>query len=193
MTKVHQFRFVLYPLPPSQMISDAFPVAQMVKNLRAMQETQIWSLGQKDPLEKGMNGNPLQYACLQNPHGQRSLASCSLWHHKELDTIDDSDFHFLLGKWSPPSSQAEQTQKCRWISIPPGNTQVMGLESQYIKGSSIHPFNRLVRFTLYYSIENLKMTEDSWSSLKNTKFYNTLLYWLSLYFIAPSLSHLLIS
>ena len=29
-------------------------VAQMVKNLSAMQETWVWSLGQKDPLEKGM-------------------------------------------------------------------------------------------------------------------------------------------
>ena len=25
------------------------------------------------------NGNPLQYSCLENPHGQRSLASYSLW------------------------------------------------------------------------------------------------------------------
>ena len=29
-------------------------VAQMVKNLPAMQETQVWSLGWEDPLEKGM-------------------------------------------------------------------------------------------------------------------------------------------
>ena len=38
-------------------------VVQMVKNLPAMQETQIRSLGWKDPLEKG-NGYPLQYSCL---------------------------------------------------------------------------------------------------------------------------------
>ena len=29
-------------------------VAQMVKNLLTMQETQVWSLGQEDPLEKKM-------------------------------------------------------------------------------------------------------------------------------------------
>ena len=29
-------------------------MAQMVKNLPAMQETQVWYLGQEDPLEKGM-------------------------------------------------------------------------------------------------------------------------------------------
>ena len=28
--------------------------AQMVRNLPAMQETQLWSLGWKDPLEEGM-------------------------------------------------------------------------------------------------------------------------------------------
>ena len=32
----------------------AFLVAQMVKNLPAMQETQVQSLGQEDLLEKGM-------------------------------------------------------------------------------------------------------------------------------------------
>ena len=31
-----------------------FPIAQMVKNLPARQETQVQSLGQEDPLEKEM-------------------------------------------------------------------------------------------------------------------------------------------
>ena len=31
-----------------------YQVAQLVKDLPAMQETQVWSLGQEDPLEKGM-------------------------------------------------------------------------------------------------------------------------------------------
>ena len=33
------------------------------------------------------NGNPLQYSCLEEneSHGQRSLAGCSPWGHKELD------------------------------------------------------------------------------------------------------------
>ena len=33
---------------------EIFPVAQMVKNLPAMQETWVRSLGQEDPLEKGL-------------------------------------------------------------------------------------------------------------------------------------------
>ena len=40
-------------------IPEAFLVAQMVKNLPAMQETQLWSPGEG-------NGNPLQYSCLEN-------------------------------------------------------------------------------------------------------------------------------
>ena len=31
-------------------------------------------------------GNPLQYSCLENPHGQRSLEGYSPWGHKESDT-----------------------------------------------------------------------------------------------------------
>ena len=40
-------------------------VAQTVKNLPAMQETWVQSLGQESP-GKG-HGNPLQYSCLENP------------------------------------------------------------------------------------------------------------------------------
>ena len=39
---------------------------RMVKNLPAMQETQVRSLGQEDPLEEEM-ASPLQYSCLGNP------------------------------------------------------------------------------------------------------------------------------
>ena len=34
----------------------------------------------------GGHGNPLQYSCLENPHGQRGLAGYSLCGHKESDT-----------------------------------------------------------------------------------------------------------
>ena len=44
-------------------------MAQRVKNLCAMQETQeiqVWSLGWEDPLEEEKS-NPLWYSCLKNP------------------------------------------------------------------------------------------------------------------------------
>ena len=43
----------------------ALVVAQIVKNLPAMQETRVQSLGWED-LGEG-SGNPLQYSCLENP------------------------------------------------------------------------------------------------------------------------------
>ena len=39
---------------------------RIVKNRPAMQETQVRSLGQEDPLEEEM-ASPLQYSCLGNP------------------------------------------------------------------------------------------------------------------------------
>ena len=44
-------------------------------------------LGWEDPLEEGM-ANPVQYSCLENPHGQRSLAGYSSWGCKESDTTE---------------------------------------------------------------------------------------------------------
>ena len=41
-------------------------VAQTVKNMPAMQETQVQSLGQEDPLEREIATHS-QYSCLGNP------------------------------------------------------------------------------------------------------------------------------
>ena len=35
----------------------------------------------------GEHGNPLEYSCLENPHGQRSLAGYSTWGGKESDIV----------------------------------------------------------------------------------------------------------
>ena len=62
-------------------------VAQMVKNLPAMRDTWVQSLGWEDPLEGG-HGNPLQYSCLENPYGEQSLAGYSPWYRKESDRTE---------------------------------------------------------------------------------------------------------
>ena len=38
-------------------------------------------------------GYPLQYSCLENPHGQRSLAGYSPWGCKELDMTERLSTH----------------------------------------------------------------------------------------------------
>ena len=58
-------------------------VARTVKNLPAMQETWVQSLGQEDPLEKGMATHSVFLP--EESHGQRSLGGYSPWGCKESD------------------------------------------------------------------------------------------------------------
>ena len=50
------------------------------------------------------NGIPLQYSCLENPHGWRSLVGNSPPGRKELDMIER--FHFHFQRWTTDSQQA---------------------------------------------------------------------------------------
>ena len=61
-----------------------FPIAQMVKNLPARQETWVQSLGQEDPWRRKWQSTAVFLP--GESHGQRSLAGYSPWGHKELDT-----------------------------------------------------------------------------------------------------------
>ena len=71
-------------------------VAQMVKNLPAMQETMVQSLGQEDPPGEG-NGNPLQYSCLENPmDGGAWRATVLGLQRVQHDWATNISFHFQL-------------------------------------------------------------------------------------------------
>ena len=58
---------------------------QLKKNFKVLLKLQLDGLGRSPG---GRHGNPLQYSCRENPHGQRSLVGYSPWGHKELDTTD---------------------------------------------------------------------------------------------------------
>ena len=57
----------------------------MVKNppANAGDMSSILELGRSSG---GGHGNPLQYSCLENPHGQKSLVDYNPWDHKESNT-----------------------------------------------------------------------------------------------------------
>ena len=59
-----------------------FPDGSVIQKPTALQEVQIWSLGQEDPLEKerATHSSVLSWEI----HGQRSLAGYSLWGHKRV-------------------------------------------------------------------------------------------------------------
>ena len=61
-------------------------VAQLVKNLPAMQETQVWSLGEEDPLEKGRATHSSILA--GESCGQRSPVSYSPRGLKQIDMTE---------------------------------------------------------------------------------------------------------
>ena len=61
-------------------------MAQTVKNLSAMQEARVKSLGWEYPLGKGVA--TLSVFLPGEFHGQRSLAGYSSWGHKESDTTE---------------------------------------------------------------------------------------------------------
>ena len=58
-------------------------MAQQVKNPPVMQETQVQSQGQADPLEKEMASTSVFLP--EKSHGQRNLVGYSPWGHKESD------------------------------------------------------------------------------------------------------------
>ena len=62
------------------------PSGSVVKNPPAMQEIQVWSLHQEDPLEK--KWQPTLVFLPGKSHGQRSLVSYSPWGRKELYTTE---------------------------------------------------------------------------------------------------------
>ena len=49
-------------------------------------------------------GNPLQYSCRENPHGQRILEGCSPWGRKESDTTEGlstaQDHCIIFPEWT---------------------------------------------------------------------------------------------
>ena len=60
-------------------------MTQMIKNLPTVQETQVQSLGQEDPLG---NGYPLQYSCLENSTDRGTWWATVHGGHKELDMTE---------------------------------------------------------------------------------------------------------
>ena len=64
-------------------------VAQRVKNLPAMQETWVQSLGWEDPLEESMATRSSIHSCLENPHEQRRLVGYSPWGPQSQTWLSD--------------------------------------------------------------------------------------------------------
>ena len=78
------------------------------------------------------HGNPFQYSCLENPHGQKSLAGYSPWGHKESDTTEQ--LSTAPEKWA---SLVAQTVK-NLPAMLEARVQSLGWEDPLEKGMATH-------------------------------------------------------
>ena len=72
-----------------QLVDEVFPSGSDGKE-SACNSGDLGSILELGRSPGGGHGNSLQYACLENPHGQRSLAGYCPWGHKESDTTKHS-------------------------------------------------------------------------------------------------------
>ena len=84
-------------------------MAILVKNLPAMWETWVQSLGWEDPLEKGMGTHSSIPAW--ESQGQRSLVGCSPRGRKESDTTEWPP----LSLWAFPKTPCSQMNKTNFL------------------------------------------------------------------------------
>ena len=90
-----------------------FPIGSVVNNLPAIQETQVWSLGQEDPLEKKMGTHSGSLAWeipwTEEPGGLQSMGS------QELETTEwlNHRRHYIPGR----PAQMRRDELCVWLRI----------------------------------------------------------------------------
>ena len=104
-----------FPMGNSWLFKPRNPVAQMVKNLPAMQETWVRSLGQEDPLEKGMAIHSSILAWWI-PWTDK-LAGYSPWGCKQSDTTEDWHYQVHWPEGRPVHTHpAGRPREVVWLS-----------------------------------------------------------------------------
>ena len=91
-------------------------VAQMIRNLPAMQETRVWLLGWENPLERGMLPTliflPVEF------HWQRSMMGHSPWSCKKSDMIEWLTYFLFLILCSCWSDRRCRSAARYWTTSP---------------------------------------------------------------------------
>ena len=115
------------------------------------------------------HGNPLQYSCLENPHGLRRLAGYCLWGPKESDTINwlstarHSTYNSVQFSCSVISdSLPSQTVACQASQSSTNSRRLLKL--MYIE--SVMPSNNLILFhplllmpSIFFSIRSFPLSQ----------------------------------
>ena len=99
----------------------------LVKNLPAMQETQVWSLGQEDPWRR--HDNSLQYSCLENSmdreawwatvHGvAKSWTWLSYYHIRFVKPFLSRSKHLFISWLQSPFAVILEPKKIKSVTVP---------------------------------------------------------------------------
>ena len=125
-------------------------VAQMVKNLPAMQETQVQSLGWKIPWRRKWQPTPV--FLLGQSHGQRNLAGHSPWNSKEfrIDLTEVINTHIpkngisILMGWSNQKGESQINQLIRYKSVNQLNLLILSLWKLRRKGEIMYSWFQFI-------------------------------------------------
>ena len=114
-------------------------VAQMVKNLPAIQETQVWSLGWEDPLEKGIDSSILAWRIARTEE---------------------------LAHYSPKESDMTEPWA---LSLPMSIVinQSLYLWTMKCKCHLVFTYHEIFFFGIILSLRNVKMTLSLWTVPKS--------------------------
>ena len=92
MTEANQHAHACTLLPYTRASQVALVVKNSTANAEEIRDSGLFpGLGR---IPGGGHGHPLQYSCLENPHGQRNLGGYSPWGHKESD-MTERPTHFV--------------------------------------------------------------------------------------------------
>ena len=108
-------------------------MAQTLKNLPAKLETGVQSLGQEDPLEKGMAGNPFQYSCPGNPMDRGAWRAAVHGVAKNRTRLSNERDACGINLVPPPETEDKPSVVKAWGVLtpgPPGNSTKLCLSAR---------------------------------------------------------------
>ena len=74
----------------------------------------------------GGHGNPLQYSCLEHPHGQETLAGYSPWGRRDAHTTSISRLQFFSFASADPKIPGAQWRHCLSSHLPVFRGKIQG-------------------------------------------------------------------
>ena len=94
-----------------------FPLAQLVKNLPAIQETQVQSQGREDSPGEG-NGNRLQFSCLENPTYRGAWWATMCGVAKSQTQLSDQTTTTTQERWAEGAACGPESGSSDWFLAP---------------------------------------------------------------------------